>query len=240
MPLAPVAGPPVGNRLASSGRGTYLVSAFMARGNMDMLPRTRSNRRSSWVAHRAIRGFTLVELMVTVAVLAILIAIATPSFTSVINNNRLAGHANEFVATLQLARMEAVRRNARAVVCRSDNGSSCAAGARWNGWIMFVDGNRNGTAEAAELLRVGTAEVPVEIRAGSTVAGSRIVFSPDGLARVTNASGVPQTNLLNTDIGVCIPTRLPAENERRIQLRSGSRLSVERVDSGGTCGVPNP
>lgn len=205
-----------------------------------MQPTIRFNRRYMRVARGASRGFTLVELMVTVAVLAILIAIATPSFTSVINNNRLAGHANELVASLQLARMEAVRRNARTVVCRSDNGSSCAAGTQWNGWITFVDVNRNGTAEAGELLRVGTAKVPVEIRTGAAILGSRIVFSPDGLARVTNAAGAPQVNLLNVDVGVCIPTTLPAENERRVQLRSGSRISVVRTNGGGACRVPSP
>lgn len=176
--------------------------------------------------------------MVTVAVLAILIALATPSFTSVINSSRLTSHANELVASLQLARMEAVRRNTRAVVCRSDNGSSCAAGAQWNGWITFVDSNRNGTAEAAEVVRVSTVKVPVQVRPGTAVTASRIVFSPDGLARETNAAGAPQVNLLNVNVGVCIPTTLPAQNARNVQIRSGSRISVVPVNAGGACQAP--
>lgn len=184
------------------------------------------------------QGFTLIELMVTIAVLAIIIALATPSFTSVINNNRLSSHANELVASLQLARMEAVRRNVRAVVCRSENGSSCATGAAWGGWITFVDSNRNGTAEAAELLRVNTVKAPVQVRPGAAVTANRIVFRPDGLARVTDAAGVPQTALLSVNVGVCIPTRLPPENQRLVQIRAGSRISVVRSDTGGACTTP--
>lgn len=205
-----------------------------------MQPIIHPDTRSSRITRPAAGGFTLIELMVTIAVLAILIAIATPSFTSVINSSRLTSHANEFVASLQLARMEAVRRNTRAVVCRSDNGSTCAAGAQWNGWITFVDSNRNGTAETAELIRVGAVKAPVQVRSGAAVTASRIVFSPDGLARVTNAAGVPQVSLLDVSVGVCIPTTLPAENERRVQIVSGSRISVMREDAGGTCQAPSP
>ena len=67
-------------------------------------------------------GFTLVELMVTLGVLAILVTLATPSFTSVINSNRLSSQANELVADIQLARSEALRRNRTVRLCRSTNG----------------------------------------------------------------------------------------------------------------------
>lgn len=58
-------------------------------------------------------GFTLVELMITIAVAAILLATATPSFTSLIQNHRLVAQHNDFVANLNLARSEAVKRSAR-------------------------------------------------------------------------------------------------------------------------------
>src|SRR5690625_1849031 len=84
-------------------------------------------------------GFSLVELMITIAVLAVIIAISAPSFTGVFNNNRLTARANELVASLQSARSEALRRNAPVVVCRSTDGATCeGAAGNWDQWITVV------------------------------------------------------------------------------------------------------
>ena len=70
-------------------------------------------------------GFTLMELMVTIAIAAILVGIAIPSFTSIIVSNRLTTSANELVTALNLARSEAVKRGMRITFCKIANGSSC-------------------------------------------------------------------------------------------------------------------
>lgn len=162
-------------------------------------------------------GFSLVELMVTVAVVAIVAALALPSLTSVINNNRLTSQANELVSGLQTARSEAVRRNAPVTLCGSADGSTCAGtDDPWERWIVLT---------GAEVLRDATVKPPVQVN--SDVAS--ITFSSDGLARSA-------TGLLANDITVCIPTTSPPENKRLVGIGSGSRVSTTAGGTGeGTC-----
>jgi type IV fimbrial biogenesis protein FimT len=136
-----------------------------------------------------VRGFTLVELMVTVAVAAVVLALAVPSFQTTLRNHRLTTYANEFIAALNLARTEAIRRGQRVVLCKSANGSSCQTGGNnWEiGWIAFVDLDRNGnnenTRQATEpILRVWPA-----LPAGFTLRpnnnfGNYLRYGPDGSA----------------------------------------------------------
>lgn len=185
-------------------------------------------------------GFTLVELMVTLAVAAILMAIATPSFTSLINSNRLSGGANELVAALQTARMEAVRRNARVLVCRSENSQTCAgAGDLWPAWLVFVDVDADGVLDANEpVLRVGNAHSAVQVRASPALTVDRLLFRPDGFAR---NSATPHGSLLTASFAVCLPTGRPAENMRIVSIASGSRISTSAGNGAGLCpaNVPN-
>jgi prepilin-type N-terminal cleavage/methylation domain-containing protein len=90
-------------------------------------------------------GFTLIELLVVIAIGAVLLAVGVPSFTYMIDRNRVSGEVNELLADLALTRSEALSRRARVVMCRSNNPMSATAtcdGAStdWNtGWIVFVD-----------------------------------------------------------------------------------------------------
>lgn len=181
----------------------------------------RQTRRS---APRGSRGFTMVELLVTVALIAIVVALAYPSFVSVINNNRLAGATNDLIGDLQYARSEAIRRNTRVSVCASADGSTCGGGS-WANWVVRV-GN------PAEVLRAGSAKQPVQLLASGAVGAGGVTFRSDGMART--AAGL----LLDASFAVCIPTRSPEQNVRVISLGFGSRVMTKKIDGGGACAAP--
>lgn len=183
------------------------------------------------------RGFTLIELMVAVAVLAILLAVAVPSFETIRNISRLAGGSNELVTGIQLARSDAIRRNGRSVFCRSDDGATCSAAAgQWQGWLVGFDGNGDGDfADANEgITRVGTITAPLLVTPSSnlTALGNRLTFRADGMV-----PGTAGNALLNARLSVCMVTTRPPQNARSVSIRSGGRVAVE---AGTATGCPAP
>jgi len=95
-------------------------------------------------------AFTLIELMVTIAIAGVLLAIAIPGFGVMISNNRLTTQANDFVAAASFARSEAIKRGAPVTICRSNNGSTCGTGTGWeSGWIVFADRLNPGTRDSS-------------------------------------------------------------------------------------------
>lgn len=175
-------------------------------------------------------GFTLIELMTAIAVLAILMMVAVPSFTTLIRSNRLTSQANALIGALQYARSEAVSRNTRVLLCRSDNGQQCASGAQWSGWVVGLDSNRDGNVDAGAVLRTDTISQGVAVSNSNAIANNVITFYPDGRAHGGDGG------LLSAALQACIATSQPPENLRNIWITTGSTFEVARAGSGdGSC-----
>ncbi|MEH6626098.1 MAG: GspH/FimT family pseudopilin [Motiliproteus sp.] len=90
-------------------------------------------------------GYTLVEMIVTVAIVGILIGIVAPSFTGFVKDNRFTSQINTLIGTIHYARGEAASRRSIVTLCASSNSSSCSNSNSWEtGWIIFSDSNNSG------------------------------------------------------------------------------------------------
>lgn len=171
------------------------------------------------------RGFTLVELMVTLAVLAVLLGIAVPSFQNIINRNRLTAITNEVVGAIQLTRMEAVRRNSRVVFCPTTDGATCAG----ENWLRSIV-----VASDGEVVRELVVEGAGMVITPSTNVGTgdQISFGASGFARagttVTNRAG---------GLRIC-STQVDGDENARDVMVNVSRISVTTEGSAGCTDGP--
>lgn len=133
-------------------------------------------------------GFTAIELLVTIAVLAIVTAFAVPGMTALVVRNRLAAQANELVGALNYARSEAVTRGQPVALCPAQSPyTACADSTRWtDGWVVFTDsGTANAIDAPQDVVRVFAA---LDGGSSLTTTATRVVrYLPDGF--LTNDAG---------------------------------------------------
>lgn len=145
-------------------------------------------------------GFTLIELMVTLTIAAILAFVATPSLTTYKRNAELTSATNTMVSAINAARGEAMKRGMNAVIVPSD-------GTTWsNGWVVFVDANRNRTYEAATdtlVLSQGAVSSYISVAGNGSATGTTpyILYDASGYAKLASGAFSPLTlNISRNDV----------------------------------------
>jgi len=124
-------------------------------------------------------GFTIIELMITLAVAAILLSLAAPSFRDTIKNTRLVTQVNNLASGINFARSEAIKRSLSVTLCKSNDDVTCSG--NWqDGWILFEDIDGDGTVDAEDTI----------IRVGEGAESNNVTLVFPGKNRVTyNANG---------------------------------------------------
>ena len=140
-------------------------------------------------------GFTLVELIITLTIAGILVALAGPAMQSFILDQRLTTQANDFIADLNLSRSEAIRRASNVVICKqggSVSSPACSTSAAWGaGWVVFADADSNGALASNEsVLRIRQSLDGNNTLNAIPSSTNSIVFANTGLTTLSSSTEV--------------------------------------------------
>ena len=163
------------------------------------------------------KGFTLLELMVVLAIAGVLAAIAVPAMGNFMRNSRITAAANDVMAALHFTRSEAIKRRQPVTLCTSANAQAatpaCANSPFLTGWIAFVDLNQSGGVDAGEDVLLQHEAMNPLITARSSLAAFRVTYLLNGFALNTNAAqlvlcdergNVPSAGQLSSARGILI------------------------------------
>jgi type IV fimbrial biogenesis protein FimT len=176
------------------------------------LPVIRACGRDWHRGRKYARGVTFVELLVTLAVVSILLAIGVPSFNDAVLSSRLTSIANDLLASIQLARSEAVKRNVPVTICRSLNGTSCTTTGDWEqGWIVKDDTT---VIQHQPTLQAGYKVI-------RTVGGGTLEFQPIGVGATAGKFTVCRSE--------------PAGRQKRVVTISATGMAYVTRTQSGSC-----
>ena len=127
------------------------------------------------------RGLTLIELLSTLMIVAVLANIAVPSFTVLVQDKKQDAQLSDFKNSVLITRSEAIKRGVPTVICASTNGVTCANASWTPGWVSFVDDNGNDEYDVGEfVIRVNSGLDPGYSLIGSVNVASKIRYQASG------------------------------------------------------------
>lgn len=171
------------------------------------------------------RGFTMVELLIALAILAILFAAAMPSWAHYFSTSALRERAGALADSFLIARTEAIRRGGRVAVCPGSKDLCDPQAPGWEaGWLVFADDNRNGVRDPGEgvILREGFAPPGLSIR-GNRPVSEYVSFTALGQLRRNDGA---------LQMGTFTVCRSGFEGSK-VVLANGGRVRITPL--GGTC-----
>lgn len=173
-------------------------------------------------------GFTLVELLVTVAIVGVLAALAAPGMTRFLSKRSVASASSNVASDMRFARAEAVKRSQKVTMCRSTDGASCSGTGNWaDGWIVFQDTDGSASVDSGDtILRVQQALTGISTLQNPTVASTRAAFTYESTGIALSAS----------DSWVVIPTgSVPTLGTQLICISNQGRPGVRAAGTALPC-----
>jgi len=178
-------------------------------------------------------GFTLIELMVTIAIIGIVALFGIPAFSDFILNNRIRGQTSDLVVQLTHARSEAMRTATRVTVCPGTAGG-CSSDSNWNwenGWVMFVDVSNIGVKDSGEAVIGVGAALDGGNTLRSTAFSTYISFRHDGGSTSIVGGGLAGSFALCDSRGY-------GDNARAIAVSASGRIKALAANASGS-GISN-
>ncbi|MEH6650219.1 MAG: GspH/FimT family pseudopilin [Motiliproteus sp.] len=175
-------------------------------------------------------GFTLIELLVTISLIAILVGLVAPGFTSFIKNNRLSSQINTLTGTIHLARAEAASRRSAVTLCASSNGADCNTSSWEAGWLLFSDNSVNAVIDTADGDLLLMYQEP--LAGGNTLRASGFDGSGLGVLQYSVSGFILSTNPAQGTFTLCDDRGSDLAKAIVVNISGISRLAVDENGNG--------
>ncbi|WP_082087120.1 GspH/FimT family pseudopilin [Teredinibacter purpureus] len=172
------------------------------------------------------KGLTIPELMIGIALLAILTSFAVPSFTGLMRRQELNAQLSLLTSTLAFVRNEAVTRQENIVFCGSPNGSSCTSGTDWSdGWLVYVDTDDDNILDPSEIV----------LRRGGESGGRSTLNVVTATPQVIKYNSSGEAGIGVSTVYLCSGSAISGADTDKSRTLSVSNVGSVRVAMGATC-----